>query len=143
MKGWIYSDVFELVKKLDLESDVFFVGYVSREDLKAFYSLASVFIYPSFYEGAGVPVLEAFKSGTAVITSNSTALAEIAGDAAFLIDPYKPEEIAEAILKVLKDGQLRSHLINKGLERAKKFNWDNIVREILEFFSEIIQKPAS
>ncbi|GAG34746.1 unnamed protein product, partial [marine sediment metagenome] len=98
---------------------------------------------PSFYEGTGVPVLEAFKCGTPVITSNSTALAEIAADAAFLIDPYKPEEIAQAILNVTKNQQLRSHLINRGLERAKKFNWDNIIGEILDFFSEIIKKPAS
>ena len=136
MKGWIYSEVFELVKKLNLESNVFFVGYISREDLKVFYSLASIFVYPSFYEGAGVPVLEAFKSGVPVITSNSTALAEIAGNAAILIDPYKPEEIAQAILKVVNDEELRSHLINIGLERVKRFNWDNVAREILEVFSE-------
>jgi len=135
MKGWMHDEVYDLIKKLDLGSDVIFTGYVPREDLKIFYNLADVFAYPSLYEGAGLPVLEAFACSAAVVTSKASCLPEIAGDAAVLIDPNDPQDIANGILKILEDEDFRSKLKEKGSQRAKEFTWDRTARQTLEVFN--------
>lgn len=139
MKGWMYQEVFDLVKELNLSSDITFTGYVPKEDLVTLYNLADVFVYPSFYEGAGLPILEAFACGVPVVTSNCSCMPEIAGEAAVFVDPHEPKEIADGVLKALKDEGLRSHLKEKGLLRAREFSWERTAREMLEVFEEVVK----
>jgi glycosyltransferase involved in cell wall biosynthesis len=99
-------------------------GYVEDADLPVLYSGAEAFIYPSLYEGFGLPVLEAMSCGTPVICSRTTSLPEVAGDAALLVDPCDAESIADAISRLLTDAELRREFRAQGLERAKHFSWD-------------------
>ena len=134
MKGWMYESVFRLVEELGLKKDVIFTGYASREDLKVLYNFADVSVYPSFYEGAGLPVLEAFKCGCPVVTSNVSSMPEFAGDAAVLIDPYKIDSIADGIYSALRDSEYRLALVEKGIRRASLFTWDMTAKNLLEIF---------
>jgi len=131
-RGWHYQEIFEKVKKLQLENRVVFLNYVSDEDLPYLYNSAACFIYPSLYEGFGLPVLEAMACGCPVITSNVSSLPEVVGEAGILIDPYNIDEIAEALQKVLTDENLRQELKRKGLEQARKFSWEKTARGILK-----------
>ena len=101
------------------------------------YERAQAFIFPSFIEGFGMPVLEAMHAGLPVITSNSGALAEVAGDAALLVDPKSPQEIAAAMGRIAGDADLRKELIAKGLERAGQFSWQKTAEEILEIITDV------
>lgn len=121
--GWSDESVLELVKKHNLSSRVHFVGTVEERDKAALYSLATVFVYPSFYEGFGIPVLEAMACGTPVITSLGSSLEEISGNAAELIDPHNDAEIASAILKVSGNPKLQNDLSEHGLDNVRKFSW--------------------
>ncbi|NOX96952.1 MAG: glycosyltransferase family 4 protein [Nitrospirae bacterium] len=136
-KGWLYADIFKEVKKLKLENRVIFTGYVPDEDIVLFYNCAGLFIYPSLYEGFGLPVLEAMACGTPVITSNRSSLPEIAGDASKLIDPENGEEIAQALYEVLIDDRLRLQMSEKGLERAKLFCWEKTAQRTLKVYEEM------
>jgi hypothetical protein len=135
--GWKNSDVFNYVKKYKLGDNVCILGYVSREALVALYNLAEVFIFPSFYEGFGLPVLEAFACGTPVIASNVSSIPEVAGDAALLIDPHNVEEIANAISKVLQDPVLRDQMVHKGAAQLKNFSWEKNAIETVSIFNRI------
>lgn len=97
---------------------------------------ADVFVFPSFYEGFGMPVLEAQKAGAPVVASNAGALPEILGDSALLVDPHNTQEIAEAIYKVLSDKKLRNDLIKKGQENIKRFSWPKCAKETLKILCE-------
>ncbi|MFH1771708.1 MAG: glycosyltransferase family 1 protein [Candidatus Omnitrophota bacterium] len=136
MKGWMYDKVFTLVKELNLTKNIIFTDYVSRNDLRALYEHADMFIYPSFYEGVGLPVLEAFAFGLPVITSNVSSTAEVAGGAALLIDPNKPEDIASKANDILSDHKLKAALKEKALKRAADFSWEKAARRTLEVISE-------
>lgn len=136
-KGWRYQADLSLVKKLGLEEDIIFTGYVDDKDLPAIYSLADVFIFPSLYEGFGLPVMEAMACGTPVVTSNASALAEVVGTSGVLINPHIPEEIAYKVNLILSDPQLSSLLTVAGKERAKMFSWEKAARELIEIFHEI------
>lgn len=138
MKGWLYEKIFDLIKEWELDQDVIFTDYVRREDLRVFYREAAVFVYPSFYEGAGLPVLEAFTFGVPVITSNVSAVAEIAADAAVLINPYKPQEIADAISNIVYNAELKNRLKEKGIDRAKEFRWDTAAQKTIDVFCECV-----
>jgi len=140
MKGWMYDSVFNLVDQLNLKSDIFFTGYVPDEELRHWYNSALVFIYPSFYEGFGFPIMEAFRCGVPVVTSNISSCAEIANGAAILIDPDEPNEIAEAIMKIINDRGLRESLGKKGLERSREFTWDKTVKRVLEIFEKVYKQ---
>jgi len=131
------EEVLSLCAELGLEKRVHLVGYVSKDDLVFFYNMADIFIYPSFYEGFGIPILEAFQCGTPVITSNTSAMREVAGDAALLIDPYDVESISEAMLELIRNRALREALAKKGLERARRFSWKNAASEMLALFKEV------
>jgi len=119
---------------------VVFTGYVSQEKLPCLYRNADLFVFPSLYEGFGLPVLEAMACGTPVITSNTSSLPEVAGDAAVLVDPYSVEDIADAMERVLTDPDLRTELSRKGKERAKQFTWEKCARETLKVYEEVYRE---
>ncbi|MEO0093415.1 MAG: glycosyltransferase [candidate division WOR-3 bacterium] len=117
-----------------LSNEVFFPGYIQEEDLPLIYNQSELFVFPSLYEGFGLPVLEAMACGVPVICSNLSSLPEIAGDAAILVNPYNTSEIADAIVKVLNDNTLQAEMIRKGFAQVKKFNWQQCANAILNTF---------
>lgn len=119
-----------------------FLDYVRGDDLPAIYNLASLFVYPSFYEGFGLPVLEAMACGVPTITSNVSSLPEVAGDAAMLVDPHNVAEMSKTISLVLTDSQLCAGMKEKGISRAKQFSWDHTVMETREVIEAIINKEG-
>ena len=135
-KGWRNAEVFELLNKM--KENVEYLGYVNNEELADLYRKASCFIYPSLYEGFGLPPLEAMACGCPVVVSNVTSLPEVCGDAAYYIDPNDVENIAGGIQKVLMDEELRQNMIEKGLERAKLFSWEKAAKEHLKVFEEVL-----
>jgi glycosyltransferase involved in cell wall biosynthesis len=130
-QAWRFEDETGLVQRLGLAERVRFLGYVPDDDLPALYSAATVFAYPSLYEGFGLPVLEAMACGTPVVTSSVSATAEVAGDAALLIDPRDTQALAGAIGHLLSDEALHADLRARGLERAGQFSWERAARETL------------
>lgn len=135
--GWGYRGVFERVRRLGLEGPVVFPGYVPEDLLPALYNAAELFVYPSLYEGFGLPVLEAMACGVPVITSNVSSLPEVAGDAAVLVDPRSEEELRQGILRLLEDGELRKQLREKGLARSRLFSWEKTARATLEVYQQL------
>src|SRR5262249_12881897 len=117
--GWLYEETKQLVADLKLEKKVRFLGQVSDLELAVLYSLADIFAFPSFFEGFGVPPLEAMACGAPVITSNTSSLPEVVGDAALTIDPHNIDELARAITRLLGDEKLRDELREKGFARAQ------------------------
>jgi glycosyltransferase involved in cell wall biosynthesis len=136
-KGWKYKSIFETMEKLNLQKDVIFTGYVPDEDLPALYNAADLFVYPSLYEGFGLPPLEAMQCGTPVITSNTSSLPEVVGDAGIMVNPYDVDELANNIYEVLTNDGLREELSKKGLERAKLFSWKKCAEEHLKVYEEV------
>jgi len=136
-KGWRYRADLELVQSFGLEKQVFFPGFVEDEDLPAVYNLADVFVFPSLYEGFGLPVLEAMACGIPVVTSNISALPEVVGKAGILVNPHEPEEIATGIHRLISNKKLSSELAKAGLKRSRHFLWENAARELLKVFREI------
>lgn len=112
-------------------------GYVVNTDLPAIYSQCNHFLYPSLRESFGIPMLEAMRCGTPVITSNTSSMPEVSGGAAMIVDPYKPEEITQAMKKLVADEKLRKKLITDGHTQAAKFSWMNMAREVLNLYKEI------
>jgi len=137
-KSWYYGKLFREISRESIQDDVIFTGYLPRLYLPHFYNAADLFILPSLYEGFGLPILEAMACGTPVIASNVSALPEVAGDAAILIDPYDVEAIAEAMYRVLTDGDLRAELVKRGLERVKQFSWERCARETLRVYEKAL-----
>jgi glycosyltransferase involved in cell wall biosynthesis len=133
-RGWKSKNIYKEWEKSRYKDDIKFLGYVDKKDKVYLYNLAELFVYPSFYEGFGFPPLEAMACGTPVITSFTSSLSEIVGGAGLMVDPYNITDIATAIERVLSDDRLRDNLIQKGLERAKKFDWEKTAREYLEIF---------
>jgi len=121
--GWLYTPIQRLVRRLGLDDRVRFAGYVEPSELPAWYAGATIFALPSHYEGFGLPVIEAMASGTPVITSTTSSLPEVAGDAALLVNPASPVAIARAILQLAEDEQLRRELAERGLHRAGGYSW--------------------
>ena len=138
-----YAALRRAVHSHQLHQYVRFLGYLPEETLAIMYRLAGVFVFPSLYEGFGLPPLEAMASGTPVVTSNVSSLPEVAGDAAVLIDPYRPEAIADGIERVLGDEALRRDLRAKGLARARQFSWEASVRRVREIYGEVAQAPVA
>lgn len=126
-----------LAHELSVDTRVRFLGYVTNGELAYLYSKAEALVFPSFIEGFGMPVLEAMHAGLPVITSNTGALAEVAGDAALLVDPARPEDIATAMNRVVADPALRAELKEKGLHRAAEFSWDETARRLIAVIQEI------
>ncbi|MDI6840308.1 MAG: glycosyltransferase family 1 protein [bacterium] len=136
-KGWLYHNVLRRVFELSLNDKVIFIEKIDKNYLPSLYRCADVFIFPSFHEGFGLPILEAMACGTPVITSNTSALSEVAGNAAVLVDPYNVKDIVDAIQKVLTCTQFREELVAKGLERIKLFSWEKCAKETLKVYEEV------
>jgi glycosyltransferase involved in cell wall biosynthesis len=128
--GWDHQEVFDAIAETRMGSFVRHVGYVSDQDLAGLYSAATVFAYPSLYEGFGLPVVEAMASGTPVITSNVSSMPEAAGDAAVLVDPLQPKDIATALRTLLESPAEQDKLTTAGLAQAKKFTWDKTAEAV-------------
>lgn len=136
-KGWKYKDIFKIISKLNLQNDIIFTGYVSDEDLPGLYNAADLFVYPSIYEGFGLPPLEAMACGTPVITSNTSSLPEVVGNAGIMIDPLDIESFAESMYKVISNEDLKIKMRKKGLERAKLFSWEKCAKEVMDTYQKI------
>jgi len=136
--GWKYQEIFRILKELKLQKYVILTGYVPRVDLPKFYSSADIFVYPSIYEGFGLPPLEAMACGCPVVTTNVSSLPEVVGDAGIMVSPYDVEMLATAIYNVLTDDSLRKTLSIKGLNRAKKFSWKKTAEKTLEIYRKFI-----
>ena len=136
--GWGKSPLAALVQELGLGDDVHFTGFVSDDELPGLYSGADFFVYPSLYEGFGLPVLEAMASGTPVITSATSSLPEVAGDAALLIDPRSEDELCRAMLRLAGSHELRDTLRARGRERAGEFSWSRTVEETRRIYEMIL-----
>lgn len=133
-RGWRDHEIFATVQRLGLATAVLFPGFIEEEDLPALYSGAILFVFPSLYEGFGLPILEAMGCGVPVITSNLSALPEVAGDGALFVNPYDIEAIAAAMAELLGDEQRREHLRRKGLVRAQTFSWEETARKTFEIY---------
>ena len=136
-RGWLYDDVFEAAGRDGLGEHIVFAGHVNEEDLLALYQSADVFAYPSLYEGFGFPVLEAMACGIPVVCSDRGSLPEVAGDAALLVDPTDEPAMAAALDRALHDGDLRRHMVARGLERARQFTWARVARNLLSVYREV------
>ena len=122
----------------ELKNHIILTGYVPNSELPGIYSLSTIFLYPSLRESFGIPMLEAMACGTPVITSNTSSMPEVAGDAALFCDPFRPEELTEAMFRLLSDHNLRSGLVAAGLEQARKFTWKNMAQGVLQIYNEIL-----
>lgn len=130
-KGWHFEAIFKQVKALNLESRVVFLENISDDDLVPLMRGATVFLFPSFYEGFGLPVLEAMQCGVPVLASRASSIPEVGGDAAHYVDPADPLAIADGITRLLDDKHYRKQLRERGLERVKLFSWDKTAELIL------------
>lgn len=126
----LVPDVEKVAKSLGIEDRVEFLDFISQEDMPALYKNARVFVYPSLYEGFGIPPLEAMNCGTPVIVSKTSSLPEVGGDAVIYVDPQSSRDIAQEISKLLNNAELRENLIRKGRAQSGKFLWDNFVKKI-------------
>ncbi len=133
-RGWKYKNIFQIWNKAKYKNDIIFLGYVDGADKACLYNSASLFVYPSFYEGFGLQLLEAMACGVPVVCGFSSSLPEIAGGAAVMVDPYNIVHIADAMKQILTDDELKNDLIKKGLAQAKRFSWEKTAKEYLELF---------
>jgi glycosyltransferase involved in cell wall biosynthesis len=131
------------VVRSGVQNDVRFLGFVPIEVLRIFYDVAKVFVFPSLYEGFGLPPLEAMAHGTPVVTSNTSSLPEVAGNAALLVNPENVFEIRRGLQRVLLDSALRDRMKLRGYEQAKKFSWTTSVSRILEIYREVAEARVS
>jgi len=134
--AWLYDETLRTIKELEISNYVILTGYVPTANLPALYSGALCFVYPSYFEGFGLPPLEAMKCGTPAIVGNKTSLPEVVGDAAMMVDPFSVDDISCAIAQLIGDSELRSQLRLKGLERAKLFDWRETAHKTLAVYKE-------
>jgi glycosyltransferase involved in cell wall biosynthesis len=140
-KGWLYQEFFRRLTELGLDDgqQVVFPGYVADEDLPAVYAGAACFVFPSIYEGFGLPVLEAMASGAPVVCSSASSLPEVAGDAALMVKPDDTGAFATAVERVLADGALRGDLRARGLRRASQFTWERTAQQTVEVYARVLE----
>ena len=137
-KAWDYKRCCDIINRLKISEYVIFCDYVKEKDLPIFYNSAELFIYPSIYEGFGLPVLEAMACGAGVICSNTSSLPEVAGEAGYYINPNSADDIKQALLDVMKSKDLRGELRRKSVIQAAKFSWDNTARATLNVYKEVL-----
>lgn len=134
-KGWKYQEIMNfLASSKELSSRVFFTGYIDDEDLSGIYSGATAFVYPSYYEGFGLPLLEAMQCGVPVISSNTSSMPEVVEDAGILLPPDDEEGIAASIMKLIEDPELRHELSQRSIQQSKKFSWEKCVEETIGIY---------
>lgn len=138
-KGWLYEEILEAPDKFGVEKSVKFLDYVSDEDLPSLYKNAICLVFPSLYEGFGLPVLEAMKHGCPVLASNVSSLPEAGGEAAIYFNPENVSDITEKIETVLKDDVLREKMRGKGFEQVKKFSWEKAAKETLDVLKQVAE----
>ncbi|GAC1398421.1 MAG: glycosyltransferase family 1 protein [Ktedonobacteraceae bacterium] len=136
-QGWLYEETKQLVTELKLEKKVRFLGRVTDLELVTLYSTAAIFAFPSFFEGFGVPPIEAMACGAPVITSNTSSLPEVAKDAALLVDPYNIDALADALTRLTEDESLREELRQKGYQRVKQYTWAMSARKMLTVYQRL------
>ena len=132
-----YATLRHAVHRYNLHKHVRFLGFLSADTLATLYHLADAFVFPSLYEGFGLPPLEAMASGTPVLTSNVSSLPEVVDDAALLVDPYDPESIADGMRQILSDTSLRARLVSRGRARAASFSWEESVKRVLAIYRQV------
>lgn len=135
--GWGFQPIFDLVEQLGLGEDVLFPGFIPQDELPLWYSAADLFVYPSLYEGFGLPPLEAMACGVPVIVSNSSSLPEVVGEAGILVDPYDVDALAAAIVRVLRNRVLAEAMREAGLARARQFTWERAAKAIVQVYEGI------
>ena len=133
----LFEPVLARIRELQVENDVLLPGFLPAEDVPLFYNAAEVFLYPSLYEGFGLPVVEAMACGVPVITSQGSSLEEVAGDAALLVDPLSESSIASAIQRILEDSALRLRLREAGLSRSKLFNFEKTAQQTMDVYESL------
>jgi glycosyltransferase involved in cell wall biosynthesis len=136
-RGWMYQPVFERLDALGLREHVRFAGYLSEEELPLWYAAATLFVFPSLYEGFGMPPLEAMACGTPVVTSNSTSLPEVVGDAGLMVPPTDADALAAAMLRLLQDDALHAEMRARGLQRPAAFSWHTSAARTLQVYEQI------
>jgi glycosyltransferase involved in cell wall biosynthesis len=133
------QDFLQYAQNLSVANQVVFTGFIPEEDLVALYNLAKVFVYPSLYEGFGLPVLEAMTCGTPVITSPRGSLPEVAGDAALFVEPLDPEAICRAIIQVVTDKDKAEKMRKQGFDRVNMFSWHRAAEEMLQIYESVVR----
>ena len=136
-RGWLYEDTLATAESSTVRDRIILTGYVDDKDLPALYSAASCFVYPSYFEGFGIPPLEAMRCGTPTITGDRTCFPEIIGDAGLMVDPFDERAIMRGIARVLTEQTLRDELIEKGLERANSYDWLKTARQTLDVYESV------
>ncbi|MCW1971099.1 MAG: glycosyltransferase family 4 protein [Anaerolineae bacterium] len=139
-KGWLFQPVFDRVRELGLESRVHFTDWVDDDDAPVMMSMAEAFVFPSLYEGFGLPPIEAMACGTPVVCANTSSLPEVVGSAGLLFDPADVRWLAQALVRVLFDAPMRAELRARGLMQAAKFSWQNAARETLQVYHDVVAK---
>ncbi len=138
--GWYYDEILERIKRENIEGSIRLLGYVDENEKPELYSGALAFLFPSLYEGFGLPIAEAMACGAPVLTSNSTSLSEIAGESAVLCDPLSEDDIAEGMYRLATEPRLREELSKAGLRRAKEFDWDTSAEKLYELYKSVINE---
>jgi len=134
------SDTMKKLSGLGLIRDVIFVGHVSELDLAYYFSSAALLAYPSLYEGFGLPPLEAMACGCPVVTSNTSSLPEVVGEAGIMVNPYDTRSLVQAMRKVLTDKELRDNMVRAGLEQSKKFSWKKTAKLTLQVYNKVARR---
>ena len=140
---WKMFNLPEKIKELELNNRVILLGHIDDKELPMIYSLARIFIFPSYVEGFGLPPLEAMASGIPIVVSNTTSIPEVCGEAGYYFDPNSPKEIAEQIMLAISDEELREKRIEIGLKRVKEFKWENAVTKIIDICYSIANKDET
>lgn len=136
-RGWLYDEIFSKVKELGLKGKVIFADFVQNDDLVRFYSNANCLVLPSYYEGFGIPLIEAMACGCPIVASNLSSIPEIVANAGLLIDPYDTGSIVKAVKQVLNNADLREQLVKLGLKRVQLFNWQKCAKKTYEVLNTI------
>lgn len=139
-KGWFFQEIEKALEESLYRDEIIFPGYIPDEDIPALYNGAEIFVYPSFYEGFGLPVLEAMQCGTPVITSNISSMPEIGGDACYYIEPKSLDDLTRGLEKIIENTDLRKKMSQKGIERAKQFSWEKCAKETLRIYTQTAGK---
>ena len=137
-RGWLDNETFRAAQRHSANNDIAFTGYVAEKDLPALYSGATCFVYPSFFEGFGLPVLEAMQCGAPVIAGNRTSIPEVVGKAGLLFDPFDTNSLVQALTRMLDDSEYRAALRIQGLERAREFDWKQTARMTLQAYQKAV-----